>query len=87
MNGPGEEATNGDPTGLGGGSHWLSPHFPTATIDGGAQKQGPSQGGHGVVATGGGGGGQGQGLPYNATNPTGTGGCGGPGIVIIEYPS
>ena len=87
MNGPGEEATNGDPTGLGGGSHWLSPHFPNATIDGGAQKQGPSQGGHGVVATGGGGGGQGQGLPYAATNPTGSGGCGGPGIVIIEYPS
>ena len=87
MNGPGEEATNGDPTGLGGGSHWLSPHFPNGTIDGGAQKQGPSQGGHGVVATGGGGGGQGQGLPYTATNPTGCGGCGGPGIVIIEYPS
>ena len=87
MNGPGEEATNGDPTGLGGGSHWLSPLIPNGTIDGGAQKQGPSQGGHGVVATGGGGGGQGQGLPYAATNPTGSGGHGGPGIVIIEYPS
>ena len=86
-NGPGEEINAGDPTIPGGGSHWLAPHFPTSSQNGGGQIGGPSQGGHGVVATGGGGGGQGQGLPYAATQPTGTGGCGGPGIVIIEYPS
>ena len=87
MNGPGEEGGAADQTIPGGGGHWLAPHFPTSSQNGGAQIGGPSQGGHGVVATGGGGGGQGQGAPYTATNPTGTGGCGGPGIVIIEYPS
>ena len=87
MNGPGEEINAGDPTILGGGGHWLAPFFPTSSQNGGGQVGGPSQGGHGVVATGGGGGGQGQGLLYTATNPTGTAGCGRPGIVIIEYPS
>ena len=86
-NGPGEGGGSGDPIVAGGGGHWLAPHFPTTDQNGGGQEGSPSRGGDAVFGTGGGGGGQGQGLPYAPTYPTGTGGSGAPGIVIIEYPS
>jgi hypothetical protein len=86
-NGPGETGGSGDPIVPGGPGHWLAPHFPSPSQDGGGQIGSPSRGGDAVFGTGGGGGGQGQGLPYSPTNPTGTGGSGAPGIVIIEYPS
>ena len=52
----------GDPTIPIVGGPLVSTFFPTSSQNGGGQVGGPSQGGHGVVATGGGGGGQGQGL-------------------------
>jgi hypothetical protein len=86
-NGPGQETGSGDPIIPGGPGHWLAPHFPGPSQNGGGQKGSPSRGGDAVFGTGGGGGGQGQGLPFTPTYPTGTAGSGAPGIVIIEYPS